>query len=223
MTDVVLHDYWRSSAAYRVRIALNLKGIAYMSRQVDLLAGDHKAEANRARNPQGLVPTLEIDGLTLAQSLPVIEYLDETRPAPALLPQSPIERQAARAFAAAVAMEIHPVCNMSVARYGADLGGEDYGPVDWMARFIPPGLAALEVMAARRPMADAFLFGEAPGLTECCLIPQLYNARRWEVDLAPYPRLTEVDARCQALAAFAAAHPDVVGPPEAAASPGSAK
>lgn len=209
MGDIVLYDYWRSSAAYRLRIALNLKGLAHEARPVDLLTAEHKGAANLARNPQGLVPTLEIDGRALTQSLPILEYLDETRPDPPLIPRDPARRHAARAFAAAVAMEIHPVCNMSVARYGAGLAGEDYGMGDWMARFIPPGLAALEAMA---PKEGAFLFGDAPGLAECCLIPQLYNARRWEVDLTPYPRLVAVDAAAAALDAFARAAPEAVRP-----------
>ncbi|MEO0361216.1 MAG: maleylacetoacetate isomerase [Pseudomonadota bacterium] len=210
MAEATLYDYWRSSAAYRVRIALNLKGVAYRAAPVNLLTDEHKAEANRARNPQGLVPSLEIDGATMTQSLPILEYLDETRPSPPLLPADPALRQRARAFAAAIAMEIHPICNMSVARYGVELGGGAFAMKDWMARFITPGLAALEAMAAGR---SAFLFGDAPGLAECLLVPQIYNARRWEVDLAACPQLVEVDAACAGLPAFADAHPDAVGPP----------
>lgn len=210
MDEVVLYDYWRSSAAYRVRIALNLKGIAYRAVPVDLLKGDHRGAANLARNPQGLVPTLEIDGLTLTQSLPIIEYLDETRPAVRLIPADPVARHRVRAIAAAIAMEIHPVCNLSVARHAT--GGEK-GPMgEWMRTFIPKGLAAVEAMAAKGHKGG-FIDGDAPGLADCCLIPQLYNARRWEVDLEPFPVLREVEAHCGSLNAFQAAHPDAVGAP----------
>lgn len=210
MSDVILHDYWRSSAAYRVRIALNLKGIAYQARPVNLLTGDHGGAENRARNPQGLVPTLEIDGLTLTQSLPIIEYLDETRPSSRLMPKDPVARHRVRAIAGAIAMEIHPVCNISVAQRAT--GGEKDEMARWMNHFIPKGLAAVEAMVAAG-RTGGFIHGDAPGLADCCLTPQLYNARRWEIDLAPYPALREVEGRCAALNAFEAAHPDTVGAP----------
>ncbi|MEX2517785.1 MAG: maleylacetoacetate isomerase [Paracoccaceae bacterium] len=210
MSDIILHDYWRSSAAYRVRIALNLKGIAYQARPVNLLTGEHRGAENLARNPQGLVPTLEIDGLALTQSLPIIEYLDETRPAVRLIPEDPVARQRVRAIAAAIAMEIHPVCNLSVAQHVT--GGDKAEMTRWMGHFIPKGLKALEAMVAAG-RSGGFIHGDAPGLAECCLIPQLYNARRWEVDLAPYPTLREVEGHCAALNSFEAAHPDAVGAP----------
>lgn len=205
-----LWDYWRSSAAYRVRIALNLKGLAYDSRQVDLTQGEHRGPANLARNPQGLVPALEIDGLTLTQSLPIIEYLDETRPEVRLIPEDPVARHRARAIACAVAMEIHPVCNLSVARYASGLAGIEMG--DWMHAFIPKGLAAVEAMLSDGK-AGAFGQGDAPGLVDCVLMPQLYNARRWEVDLSDMPRILRIEENCAALDAFARAHPDAIGAP----------
>lgn len=209
MGEVILWDYWRSSAAYRLRIALNLRGIAYEARPVDLLKGEHAAPENLARNPQGLVPTLEIDGLTLTQSLPILEYLEETRPERPLLPADPVSRQRVRAVAAAIAMEIHPVCNMSVARHAT--GGSPEAMGVWMRHFIPRGLEGVERMVAAM-RTGGFCFGEEPGLADVLLMPQLYNARRWEADLSPFPVLLAVEARCAALDAFAAAHPDAVRP-----------
>ncbi|MEL7462614.1 MAG: maleylacetoacetate isomerase [Pseudomonadota bacterium] len=205
-----LWDYWRSSAAYRARIALNLKGIDYASEQVDLVAGDHRGDANMARNPQGLVPTLEIDGLTLTQSLPIIEYLDETRPDVRLIPADPAARHRVRAISAAIAMEIHPVCNLSVAKYASGLAGTEMK--DWMLAFIPKGLMAVERMLGDGG-AGAFCHGAAPTLADCCLMPQLYNARRWGVDLEPLPMIRAIEARCGEMEAFRAAHPDAIGAP----------
>lgn len=210
MSDIVLYDYWRSSAAYRVRIALNLKGLAYRAVPVNLLTGENGEAANLARNPQGLVPTLEIDGLTLTQSLPIVEYLDETRPAPRLIPQDAVARHRVRAIAAAIANEIHAVCNLSVARRAS--GGEPAAMAEWMRHFIPKGLAAVEIMAAKG-RTGGFVHGDAPGLADICLMPQLYNARRWEVDMSPFPVLREIEANCAALDAFERAHPDAVGAP----------
>lgn len=210
MGDLVLYDYWRSSAAYRIRIALNLKGIAYRAVPVDLLKGDHKGADNRARNPQGLVPTVEVDGMILTQSLPIIEYLDETRSNAPLVPADPVARHRVRAISAAIAMEIHPVCNMSVARYATQKSGDEMG--DWMRHFIPLGLVGVEAMVADGG-AGTFCHGDAPTLADCCLMPQLYNARRWEVDLTAFPTLTAIEANCAALPAFQKAHPDAIGAP----------
>lgn len=209
---VTLYDYWRSSAAYRVRIALGLVGLGWRTVPVDLATGAQREGANLARNPQGLVPTLEIDGLTLTQSLAIIEYLDETRAA-GFVPGDPVGRARVRALAHAVAMEIHPVCNVSVATFAET---ESVGAIPmarWMAHFIPKGLSALERMVDH-PATGAFCHGDAPTMADICLVPQLYNARRWGLDLAPYPRLTAIAARCEALAAFAAAHPDRHKPEE---------
>lgn len=211
MAKTVLWDYWRSSASYRIRIALNLKGVAYEARPVDLLAREQKSEAHLARNPQGLVPVLEIDGLTLTQSLPIMQYLDETRPAVPLLPPDPPGRHRVRAIACAIAMEIHAVTNIAVADHAAALSGAPDAKAAWMRHFNGRGLEALERMVSDG-RAGGFCHGDAPGLADCCLMPQLYNARRWGVDLAPFPTLRAVEAHCAELNAFQQAHPDAVKP-----------
>ncbi len=216
MTRPVLYDYWRSSASYRVRIALNLLGIGHDTVAVNLLAGAHRADDNLARNPQGLVPTLTVDGHDLTQSLAIIEYLHETRgQASPLMPADPIGRHRVRALSHAIAMEIHPVCNLSVAAHVAELaGGGDATKAAWMKTFISKGLAALERMIDH-PATGRFCHGDTPTMADLCLVPQMYNARRWGIDLAPLPRLVAIDAACNELAAFADAHPDRIGPPTA--------
>ncbi|KIC39915.1 maleylacetoacetate isomerase [Ruegeria sp. ANG-R] len=211
MSDVVLFDYWRSSASYRVRIALNLAGITYRPVAVDLVNGAHRTPDHLARNPQGLVPVLDIDGVRLTQSLAILDYLDETRDL-GLLPQDPKARAAARALAHSIAVDIHPVCNLSVAKHATTLSngaGEMLG--DWMRHFIRPGLLAFETLLGNFEQSP-FCTGDTPGLADICLIPQLYNARRWEVDLSDMPRLTAVEAVCAEHSAFAAAHPDLHAP-----------
>lgn len=213
---ITLYDYWRSSASYRVRIALGLKGLPYRSIAVDLLAEAHHSPEHRARNPQGLVPALAIDGLMLTQSLAIIDYLDETRPAPPLLPVAAPERARARAIAQAIAMEIHPVCNLSVVNAVAEIAGGDAdaqlaSKTAWMHRFIRRGLEAVEQMLADLPVRR-FSFGDAPGLVECCLVPQLYNARRWQVPLHGLECIARLDSACQPLEAFERARPEAVKP-----------
>ncbi|MBA5778750.1 maleylacetoacetate isomerase [Stappia sp. F7233] len=213
MAEAVLYDYWRSSAAYRVRIALNLLGIAYDAAPVNLLKGEHKAPPNLGRNPQGLVPTLEIDGLTLTQSLAVIEYLNETRAGSGLLPDDAAGRHRVRALSYAIAMEIHPVCNMSVAGHVMKLaGGDESVRVEWMRKFIGEGLRAFEAMLDA-PQTGTFCHGDTPTMADLCLVPQLYNAERWGADISACSRLRSIGDRCAAIDAFAAAHPDRVGPP----------
>jgi len=211
MSDVVLYDYWRSSASYRVRIALNLAGIAYRAQTVDLVKGEQTAPAHLARNPQGFVPVLEIDGVQLTQSLAILDYLDRTRGLN-LLPDEPVARARAQALAHAIAVDLHPVCNLKVARHATQLsGGRGDMPGDWMRHFIRPGLLAFEAMLAGFEQTP-YCTGSAPGLADLCLIPQMYNARRWQVDLSDLPRVLAVEAACADHPAFAAAHPDAHAP-----------
>jgi maleylacetoacetate isomerase len=210
MTTPVLYDYWRSSASYRVRIALNLKDIAYQAVSIDLQTQQHGGAEHRARNPQGFVPALDIDGSMMTQSLAIIEYLDSRNPAPALLPADPAEAARLRAIAYAIAMEIHPICNPSVvAHHAAAFDGSDDDRKIWMQHFIDKGLRAVEVLA-NHPASGRFLHGDSPGLADIVLVPQLYNARRWDVPLDDMPRLTAIDAACRDLPAFAAAAPEAV-------------
>jgi maleylacetoacetate isomerase len=207
MLEAVLFDYWRSSAAYRVRIALNLLGVPWRSVPVDLLEGEQGGADNLARNPQGLVPTLEIDGRRLTQSLAILEYLDETRAA-GWLPPDAAQRATVRAIAYAIAVDIHPVCNLRVARHATSLGATTEG---WMQHFIALGFAGVEGLLVQQP-AGRFCFGDAVTLVDICLLPQVYNARRWGVDLRPFPRLTAITEALEPLPAFQAAHPDQVKP-----------
>jgi maleylacetoacetate isomerase len=207
MNRPILHDYYRSSAAYRVRIALNLKGVDYESRPVNLAEGAQKGAEYRAINPQGFVPMLEVDGLKLTQSLSIIMYLASRYPEPPLLPVDPGEAAHVRGMALAIACDIHPLNNLRVLKYLKGELGQDQGAVDaWYRHWITEGLAPLEAVAA--PRAGAFLFGDAPTIADICLVPQLYNARRFDVPLDAYPTLLRADASANAQEAFAAAHPD---------------
>ena len=214
MTRAVLYDYFRSSAAYRVRIALNLKGVDYERRPVSLVDGAQKSDEYRALNPQGLVPMLDIDGERLTQSLSIMVYLDQTRPEPLLMPRDPADGAHVRGMALAIACDIHPLNNLRVLKYlRGELGQEQEAIDRWYAYWVNEGLAALEVMAA--PRAGAFLFGDTPTIADVCLVPQLYNARRFNIPITPYPTLRRADETASALPAFAAAHPDRVAQEEA--------
>jgi maleylacetoacetate isomerase len=207
MPKPVLYDYWRSSAAYRVRIALNLKGIEYESFQVDLREGEQKSAEYRALNPQALVPMLEIDGQRLTQSLAIINYLDIRYPTPPLIPAAAAERAHVVAMAMAVACDIHPLNNLRVLKYLKNDLGHSQDEIDhWYAHWIGEGLPALDAMAA--PTAGKFLFGDAPTGADVVLVPQLYNARRYNVPLDAYPTLLRADENANKIAAFAQAHPD---------------
>jgi maleylpyruvate isomerase len=204
---LVLHGYWRSGAAYRTRIALNLKGLDYQIRPVNLLAGEQGQAAYLGIDPQGLVPALETPDGVLIQSPAILEWLEETHPAPALLPGDAGGRAEARAMAAVVGCDVHPLNNLRVLRsLKHDLGASDQQLAAWEARWISGGFAALEALIARH--GRGFSWGENPTLADCYLIPQVYAAERFGVDLEPYPLIREVAARCRALEAFAKAHPD---------------
>ncbi|QKK24068.1 maleylacetoacetate isomerase [Rhizobium hidalgonense] len=210
MNEVVLYDYWRSSASYRVRIALNLLGLDYRTVPINLLDGAHGKPDYLALNPQGLVPTLVIDGKTLTQSLAIIEYLAELRPECGLLPSDSADRQKVRALAYAIAMDIHPICNLHVVSHLLTLTEKADAREEWMKHFIADGLRRVEAMISE---ADGkFSFGDRPAMADLCLVPQLYNARRWGVDITCFSRITDIDARCAELPAFQAAHPDRVKP-----------
>lgn len=198
----VLHDYWRSSAAYRLRIALGLVGERWDSVAVNLATDEQARPEYLALNPQGLVPVLEIDGLRLTQSLAILEYLDETR-GPVFLPADPPGRARVRALSHAIAMDIHPPCNLRVMRLATSPPGA-MTPEAWMAAIMGPGLAALDGMVSPGP----FCHGDRVSMADICLVPQIYNARRWGIDLDHMPNLVRIDASLQALPAFAAAHPD---------------
>lgn len=211
MTSPILFDYWRSSASYRVRIALHLKGVAYERAPVDLVSGAQKEADYRARNPQGLVPMLEMDGLKLTQSLAIIDYLDAAFPDPPLLPADRGERAHVRALALAIACDIHPLNNLRVLKYlKSPLGHDEAERDEWYRHWLREGLAPLEAMAA--PRAGRFLFGDTPTLADICLVPQLYNARRFALPLDAYPTLLRADSEAAKLTAFADAHPDNFAP-----------
>ena len=205
-----LHNYFRSSASYRVRIALNLKGLDYEYCSVHLSrnGGEQFSSAFRELNSLSLVPVLENDDQRLTQSLAILEYLDQVYPEPPLLPESPLERARVRALALSVACEIHPLNNLRVLSYlTQELGVSSEAKTRWYQHWVALGLTALEAEIARGP-AGLFCHGDAPGLADCCLIPQLFNARRFNCDLSLYPRLLAIEGSCAVLPAFRAAAPD---------------
>jgi maleylacetoacetate isomerase len=207
MTTPVLYDYWRSSASHRVRIALNLLGIDYETVPVNLLEREHKAPEHLARNPLGAVPVLEIDGLKLTQSLAIIEYLEETRPGSGLLPGRPAGRARVRALSYAIAMDIHPVCNLGpVNHVMAITNGGDAVRSEWMKKFIGEGLAAVEKLLDH-PATGPFCHGDRPTMADLCLVPQVYNARRWEIDISGLGRIDAIVAECAKMPAFDRAYP----------------
>jgi maleylacetoacetate isomerase len=212
MTKPVLFDYWRSSASYRVRIALAMKAVDYDVAPISLVDGAQREAAYRERNPQGFVPMLEIDGHSITQSLAIIGYLEATRPEPRLLPADPVDAAHVRMLALTIACDIHPINNLRVLKYLAHpLGHEEAARNDWVRHWVREGFMALQAMA--EPRAGRFLFGDSPGLADIFLVPQMYNARRFELRLDDFPLLVRADAEATKLEAFAAAHPDRFAPP----------
>ena len=208
MPRAILYDYYRSSACYRVRIALNLKRIEYEARPINLAAGAQK-DAYRELNPQGLIPLLVMDGQTISQSLAICDFLDAAVPEPRFVRHDPADRAHVLALALIVACDIHPLNNLRILKYlGAELGVEEAARNAWYRHWVAEGLTALEALAA--PRAGAWLFGDEPSLADICLVPQLYNARRFEAPLNAYPTLLRADAAAARHPAFAAAHPDRV-------------
>jgi maleylacetoacetate isomerase len=205
---MLLYDYFRSSAAYRLRIALNLKGLSPERRSIHLRRGEQRAADYLALNPQGLVPMLVVGGRPLTQSLAIIEYLDEKHPQPPLLPPGAEDRAWVRSVALAIACDIHPLNNLRVLKYLANpLGIAEPARDEWYRHWVREGFDALERQLAERP-AGRFCFGDSPSLADVCLVPQVANANRLSVDLGPYPRIRAIDAACLALAAFDAARPE---------------
>lgn len=204
-----LYGYFRSSAAFRVRIALNLKGLAYETAPIHLRRNDQAQPEYRRVNPQGLVPALELDGLTLIQSLAIIEYLDETHPLPPLLPADAADRARVRALAEIVACDIHPINNLRVLRYLARSFGRGESDIgQWYNHWIAAGFEAMEALLAGDPRTGVFCHGDRPGLADVALVPQVVNAERYRLDMSCYPTITRIFATCMKEPAFAAAHPD---------------
>ncbi|MDB5418236.1 MAG: maleylacetoacetate isomerase [Phenylobacterium sp.] len=201
-----LYSAWRATAPYRVRIGLALKGVAYDYVALDLIKGDQREPEYRAVNPQGLTPALDIGGHVLTQSLAILEWLEETRPEPAILPTDPLGRATVRAMAGIIACDIHPLNNTRVGRELHKRGVDPAGILAWTQRWITDGFDTLEPMIARH--GGGFAFGETPTLADCCLIPQVYSANRYEVDLTPYPAIRGVAEQAAAHPAFQAAHPN---------------
>ena len=208
MPRAILYDYFRSSASYRARIALNLKGIEYEQRSINLAAGAQKDESYRELNPHGLVPMLEMDGHRITQSLAICNYVNSIVPEPPFMPADAADRAHVLALALTVACDIHPLNNLRVLKYlKAELGVSDDAKDEWYHHWVAEGLAALEALAA--PRSGAWLFGDAPSVADICLIPQLYNARRFSVPLDAFPTLRRVDETASGNHACAAAHPDL--------------
>ena len=209
MTQLVLHDYFRSSASFRVRIAMNLKGLDYSRVEVSLIAGEQRSDAYLEQNAQGFVPMLVVDGEPIIQSMAIVDWLDRAYPEPRLIPEEAMPRAVALARAQVIASDIHPLNNLRVLKYlKRDLGLNEQTKDRWYRHWITQGFDALEAMAGE----GRFLGGDAPGIADCCLVPQMYNARRFETPLDDYPRLVAIDAACMELEAFQRAHPDAVKP-----------
>ena len=206
---LVLHGYFRSGTSYRTRLALNWKGVPFEYVGVNLVEGEQHSDAYKAKNPQGLVPALEVDGVMLTQSVAILEWIEETFPDRPLLPADPIQRARVRAFAAAIGCDIHPLQNLRVLKKAREISGDDpeAGPA-WARHWIATGFDALETLAEQADGRNGFVFGDGPTLAEIYLLPQMFNARRFGVDLAPYPRLVAADEAARALPEFERAAPE---------------
>ncbi len=203
---LTLHGYWRSSASYRVRIALNLKGLTYDQATYDLRHKAEKAETYATLNPQKLVPALQTEsGAVLTQSLAILEWLEDTHPEPALLPENPTDRAHVRAMCNLIACDIHPVNNLRVLTQLRELGASEDQVSQWIARWIGDGFDALERLIG----SGDFCYGDAPTLADCCLVPQVYNARRFKVDLAPWAKIRAIADACDGIRAFYVARPEL--------------
>lgn len=206
---MILHDFWRSSAAYRVRIALNLKGLDYEAVAHSLPRSEQRTAHFLALNPQGMVPALQIGEQVITQSLAIMEYLDELRRDPPLLPADPFARASVRAMALAIACDIHPLNNLRVLNYlRAEFAADETAVTVWIKRWIGEGFGALESQVRAHSSAGRFCFGDAATLADACLVPQMYNARRFGCDLQAFPTLVAIDAHCRALDAFGKAAPE---------------
>lgn len=204
-----LYGYWRSSAAYRIRIALNLKGLEVRHHPVNLRTGEHREAAYRKINTQGRVPTLVDDGVAYTQSIAILEYLEERYPQIPLLPAAATDRARVRALVQLVASDMHPVNNLSVLQYLVEtLGVNDEQKLAWYRHWVAEGFAALETMLVGDARTGRYCHGDTPGLADLCLVPQVYNARRFECDLAPYPTIVRIDTACAELEAFRKAAPE---------------
>ncbi len=202
-----LYGYWRSSASYRVRIALGLKGLAYEQVAINLAQGAQASVGFKLLNPQGFVPYLIDDTAGLNQSLAIIEYLDEVHPTPPLLPTEPLGRARVRAAALAIACDIHPLNNLRVLKYlKAEMAQPQEAIDTWYRHWVEEGFGPLEELA--EGASGAYLFGDAPTLADVCLVPQMWNARRLQADIARFPKLVAIDARLNALPAVRAASPE---------------
>lgn len=203
-----LYTYFRSSAAFRVRIALNLKGLDYQPTFVHLAKGEHRKPEYAAVNPQALVPTLEENGRLLTQSLAILEYLEETHPQPPLLPQDPFARARVRSLALLIACEIHPLNNLRTLRHLKNSLGQSEEQVNgWYRHWVADGLAKLEA-ELQNPGTGHFCHGKTPTIADCCLVPQIFNAKRYQCELGPYPAVMRVFDACMQLDAFVRAQPD---------------
>ncbi|MCK0745228.1 maleylacetoacetate isomerase [Chromohalobacter nigrandesensis] len=208
--SLVLHNFFRSSASVRVRAALHLKGLTYTHVSYTLRQGEHRSPAYLSLNPQGLVPALQLDdGTVVAQSLAIIEYLDEVHPKPLLLPSDPLDRAWVRGLAHSIASDIHPLNNLRVLQYlGQELDVSEAGVTTWFRHWVAESFASLERQLADDPRRGQFCYGDSPGLADICLFAQMANNRRFRVDMTPYPTLATINTNCLALPAFVDALPE---------------